>query len=168
MLLEPEIFERILHLADTDGVVLAPAGNAGGGHRRSPRFAINTRLTVIPFAPGSEGLGGYEFLRDRNGHLQLPLASPLLVPVRDLSRGGMRFLMPHRIPLDTPFVLQLPRPLEEPLSIEASVSYWQPLEKGLFAIGAQFRRELIGFVAPTAAPTIVLPDFAEQPAARVG
>src|SRR4051812_19937426 len=131
MLLEPEIFDQILEMVDTDHVRPIPAGNAGGGHRQSPRFTTTTRLTVIPFAPGSEGLGGYDFLRHRTAPLHLPLAPPLLVPVRDLSRGGVRFLMPGRLPLDTPFVLQLPRSRQNPVSVEASVTYWQPIEKNL-------------------------------------
>jgi hypothetical protein len=170
MLLAPELFDQILVSLDSDAALLAGATAGGGGQRRAPRFATTARVTLIPFAPGTEGLGGYDFLRDADGRLQLPLGQPQRVPVRDLSRGGMRFLMPCRIPLDTPFVLLLPRTGFDtvPLALEASVTYWQPVQRDLFAIGAQFRRELQGFVAPSATPALVLPNLPEEVCRQVG
>src|SRR5437879_162661 len=112
MLLSNELFEEVLG-SITAMLASAPAVAVnvptGGGQRRDPRIAVNNRLTLFPFSPGAEGLAGYDFPRLSNGSLQLPLADPVSVPIRDLSRGGVRFLMPRRLPLDTPFVLLLPR-----------------------------------------------------------
>src|SRR5688572_32876256 len=113
MLLPAELFDEVLGCV-TEGAGDAASGSSmglptGGGQRRGPRVTIGGRFTLIPFAPGAEGLAGYDFPRNADGSPQLPLAGPLSVPVRDVSRGGLRFLMPRRLPLDTPFVLLLPR-----------------------------------------------------------
>lgn len=169
MLLEEPVFDQILQSLHATRELLAVVGSAGGGHRRAPRFATNSRLTIFPFAPGSESLGGYDFPVDAAGKLQIPLGQPISVPVRDLSRGGLRFLMPRRVPLDTPFVLMLPNPLRaEPIGVECSVTYWQPIERELFAIGAQFRRQLAAFVIPSTPPVEALPAAAVSPVRQVG
>ena len=195
MLLAAEMFDGIVARlsADAAGVrsalppqMAAPTAAAvsitGGGLRRGPRVNVGGRLTVIPFAPGAEGLGGYDFPAGADGSPQVPLADPLSVPVRDLSRGGLRFLSGRRLALDTAFVLLLPRPAvphgisdvgiaaalyagksRPPLALECTVTYWQPVRRELFAIGARFRRELPGFVAPTKPAAVVLPGY-EEPA----
>jgi hypothetical protein len=163
MLLASELFDTIL---STMSVRTGPGGLAlpqtGGGQRRGPRVPVASRLTVVPFAPGAEGLLGFDFPRDADGLLKLPLGDPQSVPVRDLSRGGVRFLMPRRLPLETPFVLMLPRssdPSADPVAVESSVTYWQPINRDLFAIGAQFHRVLEGFAAPSVTPAVVLPQL---------
>ena len=178
MLLPAELFDEVL------GGISAGVGGAldglpsgiptGGGQRREPRVAVGCRFTVIPFAPGAEGLAGYDFPRSANGSPQLPLAGPLSVPVRDVSRGGLRFLMPRRLPLDTPFVLLLPRKNADQnattpavLAVECTVTYWQPVRRELFAIGAQFMRTHDGFVAPAAAPEVVLAGMPMEPSAAM-
>ncbi|MGH2549479.1 MAG: hypothetical protein ACRDHN_08820 [Thermomicrobiales bacterium] len=163
MLLSTEMFEQVV-------ATLNPARSAvpvaGGGQRRSARIPIATRLTLVPFATGAEGLAGFDFPMDRTGSLRIPLADPVSVPIRDLSRGGIRFMTPRRLALDTPFVLLLPASVaslpevaSSPIAIECTVTYWQPVQRDLFAIGAQFLRELKPFRVPTTPTTILLPGF---------
>jgi hypothetical protein len=199
MLLAADVFEGIAArlTADAPGPVpivaalAAAVSTTGGGQRRGPRTAVGGRLTVIPFAPGAEGLAGYDFPLGPDGSPQIPLAEPLSVPLRDLSRGGVRFMTSSRLPLDTPFVLLLPRPPAvpetgdfgiaaalvggkslPPFAVECAVTYWQPVRRDLFAVGARFRRELMGFGAPSRPAVVVLPGFADPaaggPARRAG
>lgn len=170
MLLSAEMFDRVVTVLNPERSAVPMAG---GGQRKSPRVPITTRLTLVPFATGAEGLAGYDFPLDRSGSLQIPLADPVSVPIRDLSRGGLRFMTPRRLALDTPFVLLLPAftpgslpagVSAPPLAIECTVSYWQPIQRDLFAIGAQFLRELKSFRAPATPPTILLPGFGSMPA----
>ena len=164
MLLSADVFDAVVAR-----LAAGPPGGAGG-QRRGPRSMLDTRLTIIPYP---EGLGGQ-------------VGPPLSVPVRDLSRGGMRFLLPQRLPLDTPFVTLLPRahhtgvdesqdapdPVEpKPLAVLCAVAYWQPLAKDLFALGGEFTRVLSAvdrFEPPAAQPLIVLPELpvGEQPAGQ--
>lgn len=162
MLLAADLFETVIRSLNPGRAVAVagptpasptapPTGTGGGGLRRGLRVPVATRLTVIPFAPGAEGLGGYDFPPGADGSPRMPLADSLSVPVRDLGRGGVRFLMPRRLPLDTPFVLLLPPagwtaarhtadagPADDarPIAVECTVTYWQPLRRDLFAIGA--------------------------------
>ena len=139
MLLSEDVFEGIAQLLN------GSIATAAGGQRRGPRAVLDTRLTIIP-CPGGPDCA----------------ERPLSVPVRDLSRGGLRFLHTERLPLDTPFVALLPRPrqlnptgTDNPLPVLAVVAYWQPLAKDLFALGGEFRRVLSG---------IDLPALRQQPA----
>lgn len=163
MLLSTEIFDTVVA---TLNPTRAAAHSAVSGQRRSPRVPVANRLTILPFASGAEGLAGFDFPLDESGALQIPLADPVSVPVRDLSRGGLRFMTPRRLSLDTPFVLLLPSGARSqagasasPVAIECTVTYWQPIQAGLFAIGAQFLRELKPFRVPTTPITILLPGF---------
>src|SRR3954470_10004955 len=156
MLLSEDVFEGIAHLL---GGSFAPGA---AGQRRGPRVTLDTRLTILPCPDGP----------DR--------AEPALsVPVRDLSRGGLRFLHNERLPLDTPFVALLPRPrqlgtqsgADQQLAVLAVVAYWQPLAKDLFALGGEFRRVLSGFELRhirQQQPAVVLPGLvgSERPASQ--
>jgi hypothetical protein len=156
MLLSEDVFEGIAQLL---GGSLA-AGAAG--QRRGPRVTLDTRLTILPCPDGPDRAG----------------PPPLSVPVRDLSRGGLRFLHSERLPLDTPFVALLPRRrqlnqqpgTDKPLALLAVVAYWQPLAKDLFALGGEFRRVLSGIDLPALReqPTIILPGLvgSERPASQ--
>ncbi len=164
MLLSSEMFDRVIASVHP-GRATASAG-IGGGQRLSPRIPISTRLTLIPFATGAESLAGFDFPVDRTGTLRIPLADPVSVPVRDISRGGVRFMTPRRLALDTPFVLLLPSGYgdqpgvtQSPTALECTVTYWQPVQRDLFAIGAQFIRELKPFRVPATPVTILLPGF---------
>ena len=171
MLLSVDVFDGVVGAMDpaAAGVpVVAQAAGPGSGQRRGPRISLRSRLTIVPCPEGLEGAHG----------------PPLSVPVRDLSRGGIRFLLPRRLPLDTQFMLLLPRTANalslsaEPsaaadvrpagadvIAVECSVIYWQPLARDLFAIGGQFTRLLEGVAVPGAAPRVVLPDYeGETPA----
>ena len=167
MLLPADMFEEMVSTLASRATAVAaraaaPSGAAPVRQRRAmPRVPVASRLTLVPFAPGAERFGGYDFPRDRLGLLKMPLGETQSVPVRDLSRGGIRFLMPRRVPLDTPFVLLLPAVLESasPVAVECSVTYWQPIQRELFAIGAQFNRILEGFATPAQSPTVVLPHL---------
>jgi hypothetical protein len=130
--------------------------------RREPRVSLSGRVVVVPCPEGLE-----------SAH-----ASPLSVPMRDLSRGGVRFLLPRRLPLDTQFILLLSRetgtqahpPAQKPgtsapppaLALECTVIYWQPLARDLFAIGGQFVRVLSAtdYRVPDEPPRVVLPGLA--------
>ena len=170
MLLSTEMFDQVIA---TLNPARATMPVAAGGQRRSVRVPVTTRLTMVPFATGAEGLAGFEFPVDRTGSLRIPLADPVSVPVRDLSRGGVRFMTPRRLALDTPFVLLLPPNglkmggtgggTASPIAIECTVTYWQPIQRDLFAIGGQFIRELKPFRVPTATTTILLPGFGSVP-----
>jgi len=86
MLLAANVFNAVIDGLEFD------ARRGPRSARRDPRVLLSTRLTILPCPQGLEqGLG-----------------APLSVPVRDLSRGGLRFLLPRRLPLDTQFVAVLP------------------------------------------------------------
>ena len=165
MMLSANLFEGVLAALGTHWAAVPPPGS----DRRAPRVTAGGRVVIVPCPEGVHA-----------GH-----KPPLSVPMRDLSRGGVRFLMPRRLPLDTQFVLLLPREAEPlagkagpaakkaaaaaPLAVECTVIYWQPLERELFAIGGQFTRVLSAaeFQAPAQAPRVVLPGHdASDPAAE--
>jgi hypothetical protein len=161
MMLSENLFDGVLTALGAEWSAVSPSG----GGRRGPRVSAGGRVVIVPCPEGVDAG-------------QKP---PLSVPMRDLSRGGVRFLMPRRLPLDTQFVLLLPRSAEAPpakgptavgaakkttpsapLAVECTVIYWQPLARELFAIGGQFTRVLSGgeFQAPAHAPRLVLPGHA--------
>ena len=164
-----------LSASDFEGVVALLGSDAAlgaGGQRREPRVLLDTRVTIVPCPDGVDG----------------PYAAPLSVPVRDLSRGGMCFLLPRRLPLDTQFIAFLPRlpvtggragELAEVeaasgaeadgrfLPVQCAIAYWQPLARNLFALGGQFVRVLRGVDVPAIEPRIVLPGMAAGEATEV-
>ncbi len=86
MLLAANVFNAVIDGLESD------ARRGTRSARRDPRVLLSTRLNILPCPQGVEhGLG-----------------APLSVPVRDLSRGGLRFLLPRRLPLDTQFIAMLP------------------------------------------------------------
>ena len=86
MLLAANVFNAVIDGLESD------ARRGTRSARRDPRVLLSTRLNILPCPQGVEhGLG-----------------APLSVPVRDLSRGGLRFLLPRRLPLDTQFIAVLP------------------------------------------------------------
>jgi hypothetical protein len=86
MLLAANVFNAVIDGLESD------ARRGTRSARRDPRVLLSTRLDILPCPQGVEhGLG-----------------APLSVPVRDLSRGGLRFLLPRRLPLDTQFIAILP------------------------------------------------------------
>jgi hypothetical protein len=86
MLLAANVFNAVIDGLEFD------ARRGPRSARRDPRVLLSTRLCILPCPQGVEhGLG-----------------APLSVPVRDLSRGGLRFLLPRRLPLDTQFIAILP------------------------------------------------------------
>ncbi len=89
MILGSNVFDAVVRSLEPDGALQA------GGQRREPRVALHERLTILPCPEG----------------VAAGFAPPLSVPVRDLSRGGVRILLPRRLPLDTQFVLLLPKPV---------------------------------------------------------
>lgn len=169
MLLATDQFDAIVAALHPASASIPADAINGGGQRRSPRVPVLTRVTLVPFAAGAEGLAGYDFPIDRTGSLRMPLADPVSVPIRDLSSGGIRFMMPHRLALDSAFVLLLPGVNSEPvlpqaagqslMAVECTVTYWQPIRRDLFAIGAQFLRTLAPFRASDKPATVLLPDL---------
>lgn len=156
MLLDADTFNSIVQQ-------LGPgAAPTGGGQRREPRTPLSARLTMLPCPLGLQSPG-----------------EPLSVPVRDLSRGGLRFLLPRRLPLDTSFVLFLPRPTSNvatddsianalagtspmavpPLAVHCAVTWWQPVAAEQFMLGARFVEVLQHVVVPMMAARTVLPEI---------
>lgn len=150
MLLSENVFDGVVSLLGSD------SAEAQGGQRRKPRVTLRERLTLLPCP---EGLAG-------------PIGPPLSVPVRNVSRGGVRFLLPRRLPLDTQFILLLPRPntyrlfptrdegaanfnADDTIAVLCAVAYWQPLGKDLFAIGAQFTHVLSSADLPPALSDLI-------------
>ena len=162
MILSANTFDGVLRALGADPASLSEPD----GQRRAPRVSLGGRVVIVPCP---EGVGGAH-------------AAPQSVPMRDLSRGGVRLLMPRRLPLDTQFVLILPRSPEAPvkaagdamaarnqstsapapLAVECTVIYWQPLARELFAIGGQFTRVLSAaeFQVPAQPARLVLPGHA--------
>lgn len=87
--------------------------------RRSPRTRLDLRATLLPFS-------------DRFS------SEALVVPLRDLSPGGFRFLHDRPFPLGQQFALLLPEASGRPIVILCTIAYYQPLAQDLFAIGAKF------------------------------
>src|SRR5215208_98022 len=133
MMLSANLFEGVISALGAEWAAVSPSG----GERREPRVSAGGRVVIVPCPEGVEA----------------EHKPPLSVPLRDLSRGGVRFLMPRRLPLDTQLVLLLPRAPEAPagkpapvgapaairsavapLAVECTVIYWQPLARELFAI----------------------------------
>jgi len=108
-------------------IVDAAAAPPGDGLRRDQRATPRTRLEVFAtLLPFSDRLASHG----------------LSVPVRDLSRGGFRFLHERPVPLGEHFGLLLPAAAGRPIVVLCTIAYWQPLSKGLYAVGARFSRIL--------------------------
>jgi hypothetical protein len=118
MLLTSELFKKIV-----SPEVAQPEQAAQSDRRRSPRTQFEFDATLMPFS---------ERFASEN----------LEVPVRDISRGGFRFLHDRPLPLGEQFALLLPESTGRPLVICCVVAYWQPVGENLFAIGARFCRVL--------------------------
>ena len=99
MLLASNVFNSVVNAMESD------KDRRNQGARRDPRIAVTTRVTILP-CPGGIGAG---------------VGAPLSVPVRDLSRGGLRFLLPRRLPLDTQFVTLLPHPTDLAAAMDGAV-----------------------------------------------
>jgi hypothetical protein len=105
----------------------APAGAVGEApeqRRREPRVGVRSRITLIPLTHGA-GLG----------------ATPIRVPVRDLSAGGIGFLHSAKVDLDAQFVALLPHGRDS-VAVLCQVAFYQPLGERSFAVGAKFVRVL--------------------------
>lgn len=101
----------------------APGEPARTEQRRTPRTRLTTHAALMPFS-------------DRFA------LEPIIAPVRDISRGGFRFLHDAQVPLGEQFALVLPEANGRPIVILCTVTYWQPIAEELFAIGARFCRVL--------------------------
>ena len=106
------------------GLAGAPSGDPSPPEqRRTPRTRIDVLATLLPF---SDRFASHGFT----------------VPVRDLSRGGFRFLHERPVPLGEHFGLLLPAASGRPIVVLCTIAYWQPLDRGLYAVGARFCRIL--------------------------
>jgi hypothetical protein len=101
----------------------APQSITGPDKRRSPRLKMDLEATLLPFS---------ERVSSQN----------LAVSIRDISRGGVSFVHPYRLPLGEQFALVLPDDQAQPVALLCTIAYWQPLTTGQFAIGARFCRVL--------------------------
>jgi len=117
--LTSELFRQIVESPETEASSRAGAEVSRVEQRRTPRTRLDVEATLLPFS-------------DRVG------LKPVSVLVRDLSRGGLRFLHDQPLPLGEAFGLLLPDASGRPIVILCTVTYWQPLSPELFAIGARF------------------------------
>jgi hypothetical protein len=92
--------------------------------RRTPRTRLTMHAALMPFS--------------ERFSLQTVVA-----PIRDLSRGGFGFLHDREIPLGEQFAMIVPEDASgRPIVLLCTVAYYQPLAKGLVAIGARFCKVL--------------------------
>lgn len=116
--------ERFREIVGAPEEGAAGASRDGREKRRAPRSALEVSATLMPF---SERFAGEN----------------VEAPVRDLSRGGFGFFHDRRLPLGEQFALLLPDAAGgHPVAILCTVTYWQPLAEGFYAVGAQFCRVL--------------------------
>lgn len=116
--LTAEMFREMVELA------AAPSGDPSPREqRRTPRTRIDVLATLLPF---SDRFASHGFT----------------VPIRDVSRGGFRFLHDRPVPLGEHFGLLLPAASGRPIVVLCTIAYWQPLDRGLYAVGARFCRVL--------------------------
>ena len=102
----------------------------------------------------------------------LPLALcdsvPATVTVRDLSRTGIGILSPQPMTLDQQFVLLLPQSEDSPALVLCAVTFWQPISRDVYAIGARFTRILRDSAAglPFHPETQTAPTVVDSPLRR--
>jgi hypothetical protein len=123
-------------------------GASSGQRRREPRVGVRARATLIPLTVDA-GLG----------------ATPLAVPVRDLSTGGVGFLHAAKVNLDAQFVALLPHG-EDSVAVLCQVAYYQPLGERLFSVGARFVRVLRQPAGETPDTALTLPERQATPLRR--
>ena len=117
--LTADLFRQIIESSQPPG-----GERSGSDMRRTPRTPLDVRATLLPFSE--------RFASD----------TTLSAPVRDLSRGGFGFLHDQPLPLGEQFALLLPEQSGKPIVILCTITYWRPLAKALYAIGARFSRVL--------------------------
>jgi len=150
-------FEQIAGTPDAPADPSAPAdasapADSGDNtqRRREPRVGVRTNITLIP-------------LTDADGFS----AGPIQVPVRDVAPGGIGFLYPGRIGLDSQFVVLLPQGEKDSVAVLCQVVYYQPLAEHVFAVGARFVRVLRQPAGEPHGPAISLPAPKSAGARRV-
>src|SRR5947209_11978540 len=90
------------------------------GDRRSPRVKLCTQVSLYPWTSPADSFS---------------------VRIRDLSAGGIGILHSQRLPLDSQFVVRLPRAgASGPLLLLYTVVFSEPLSENLTTIGARFER----------------------------
>ena len=121
-------------LAQDFGDVLAAlraAQDAKGHERRtSTRMDVQTQVKVVPFKDGA-------------------LAAPFTCMTRDLSFKGIGLLQSRTAARGSQFVITLPKPDGESMSLLCTVMYCRALADGIYNIGASFNRTY-DFNAPPA------------------
>src|SRR5258708_38743634 len=102
MNLQADLFREI-----TESITIVGEADALPGDRRSPRLKLSTQVPLFPWSfPGD--------LRS--------------VRIRDLSASGIGILHAQRLPLDSQFVVRLPRcEGNEPALLLYTVVFWEPL-----------------------------------------
>ena len=108
------------------GIVGTHRGGASCGpddHRRASRTPTRVCATLLPFSDAFS-------------------LHAIRVPVRDVSRGGFRFLYDRPVALGESFALVLPETSAPPTVILCTVANWEPLTANLYAIGARFAQVL--------------------------
>jgi hypothetical protein len=100
------------------------AGDAAcAGDRRGPRTPTQASVTLLPFSDAFS-------------------LHAIRVPVRNVSRGGFRFLYDRPVALGESFAVVLPETSAPPMVILCTVAHWEPLAADLYAIGARFAQVL--------------------------
>jgi len=105
----------------TEAITVVGEDNAADpGDRRSPRVKLCTQVSLYPWTSPADSFS---------------------VRIRDLSTGGIGILHTQRLPLDSQFVVRLPRAGSNgPLLLLYTVVFWEPLAENLVTIGARFER----------------------------
>jgi hypothetical protein len=120
MELTADMFRKIVETSEP-GMVLG--GRNDREQRKTPRTRLAVHAALMPFS-------------DRFA------LETIVTPVRDVSRGGFKFLHDHQVPLGEQFAMVLSESAGRPIVILCTVAYYQPLAEDLFAIGARFCRVL--------------------------
>jgi hypothetical protein len=132
--LQPQLFsEALTALREAD------FSKGSNERRRTARFAVQTRMSLLPFHQGS---------------IQ---GSALIVLTRDVSIEGLGLLLATPLASGTQVIAALPREKRPPALVLCTVAHSRPLADGLWGIGAEYT-ELVE--ADLALPTPSAPSAA--------
>lgn len=134
MQLQPQLFsEALTALREAD------FSKGSNERRRTARFAVQTRMSLLPF---------------REGTVQ---GAALTVLTRDVSIEGLGLLLSTPLAAGTQVIAALPRDRRAPALVLCTVAHSRPLADGLWGIGAEYTElveaDIAVSPAPHAAPT---------------
>jgi hypothetical protein len=114
---------------------LRAAEDASGHERRiSTRMDVQAQVKVVPFENGR------------------PIAEPFTCMTRDLCFKGIGLLQSTQPARGSQFVVTLPKPNGESMSVLCTVMYCRALADGIYNVGATFNR----ICEPNAGPAVAI------------